>query len=473
MTDIRKGNLSNGLSNIAEYLDLSPEEAVFIHSTVISDEDEMVGKERRQSTGYPLRHSQILAYIPRDKAIKNSKGIILPVSEDLLNYYDKYGMAPRENIEIVGGFEEGVDNRIYPNASVAAQIYKAVKSGNKHLIDILDRKKLVSSYLSYDEVKISQTIDTGLLMRPETQASFNSKILLKDLSQGKYNSPLGITVRNADDFDSKFVEFRKLLEDNSIDIDTVRLYYKPESACSGKGICQFFNLNDETIEKIRELSYQFDVFDPFILEIDVNSMPNEELVANVGVQSVISKSFVTLLGSTSQKVHNNAFIGCEVTPEFKKYKELAEETAALAFAEFRKSGYIGYMSLDVLITYNEKTCKYKGYNIDNNARFSGSTPIVSMMDYSSKMLGKEVYGITYGNLIKNDENLVNKVLNLCGESLYKGKESKFSGIFPAEIDDRYSRDEKRYVRTIVIGEDIDYVRNIYSDFKKRIIADLG
>ena len=162
------------------------------------------------------------------------------------------------------------------------------------------------------------------------------------------------------------------------------------------------------------------------------------------------KNKVTILGGVSQATNNDgSYIGSEVTDKTYEYIDIAQECAKQAFIAICKEGYRGFITIDVLVTKNNKTNEIKAYNIDPNARFSAGTMLLKNIHSAEKVNGTKIYGISYSNGIAIGDNIMYHLKKAMGNYSYN-KNSKKLGIVPALINDVINIVEDRYYLKSVI-----------------------
>lgn len=473
---LKKGNLSDGLNDVAKYLGLEPSNTLFMNSTVVND-----SVLQRRIPRKPLfSHSLLLSYLSRSIG-SSAKGICLHVNDELLEYLDTTGIAPKENLIHISQIPKELE---YPYISVAPQ-FKKILIDDIDLRNELKNYTIISSYLSNDEVEIANLIDGKLLMDPEKQIEFNSKYYFrKNSSNGNYSIPLGVCFMGLNEIEASLLEFKKCLFSNKIDYTKAKFWCKFESQSNGEGSFVLDGLTDSNIQKLKEhiicfskkLEYTQDKIQndiPLVLEIDVNSLPYESEIANIGVEAVIAENQITLVGCVIQHTRNGRYIGCTINNQLSYFSDYAEQTAIPAFINMQKHGYRGFMTMDVLLTCHSITHEIKGYNIDPNARFTDGTTLLSLLQYSENQTNRNMVGISFSNSIKDDVNLFDNIKQYAGDYLYQGKGSDYEGIIPIIVNDLTTLDDgKRYIKTVVIGNDMDKVENMYSSFKKNIINHL-
>jgi hypothetical protein len=270
----------------------------------------------------------------------------------------------------------------------------------------------------------------------------------------------------------------------NFNLDETEVWCKFQSQTSGKGSYLFKGFGENSLEGTRkhisEFCQKLDISKkeilekvPLILEVDVNSIPMEKQIGNIGVEAVVGSSSITLVGCVSQDSRRGQYIGSIISPETKSLTKYAEHTAIPYLKAIHQEGYRGFITIDVLLTKSNSTCEIKGYNIDPNARFTAGTPLLSLVQYSERMSQKELFGLSYSNAVRDSKNLFDRVKYYCGDDLYLGKESNYQGIIPIILNDiNYFENKKRYLRTVVIKESISECKKVYMNFKERILKDL-
>ncbi|MEK7087303.1 MAG: M15 family metallopeptidase [Patescibacteria group bacterium] len=462
---IQRGNIADGLNDIAKYLDLEPEKTVFVHS--INNP-----QEKPQIDLAVYRHAKVLSYLPRKR--KGAKALMLYVLRDLLNYLNEQGLALKNSLIQI---ERKPEKIAYPDISVVAQFYKAAKE-KENVIEELRGKTLISSYPGQDERLLAELTGMKLLIQPEKQLEFNSKSRLRiKAREGGYNVLPGVEVYNLNELDKKITQLRKIVNDCGLNINTIKFWSKFDAQSDGKGTISFLGLDGDAIKKYLQYLSSFknvSRFFPLIIEIDVNCLKNTKMVANVGVEAVISDKAVTLVGSAMQNTLNGRYIGSLITPDLEKYEFTAEATALPVFVGMQKEKYRGPITIDVLVAYNSKKGSHIGYNIDPNARFSGGMQLLSIVQYVREMIAKKYYGVSYFNAVKDSDNLFQNIKSYAAPYLYDGSQSQYEGILPLSVDDiTRTKDNKRVVQVAVIGRDMLTIDKMYQHFKNNIIKALS
>lgn len=452
--------IPNGLDDIARYLGLDPEKTLFMHSTSFDDNDNKNISRRAINKGRML-YAEILSYVSNNK--NGSKAAICYYSDEYLNYYHNISFLNKSNIiKVYDGIK-----LTYPYNSVSTMLNKKLKE-DENLRKKLEGYTIVSSYLSDEDVESAKIINGKTLMKPEIQIKFNSKYYFRKLGKKKnYSIAPGL-------------EFTGL---NTFNIDSLRKKYpksniwiKLESQSGGTGNL-FFNdfsiLKDDYIkEEIRKLAtkiYEKKYIDQemhYIVEIDINSIPDTKIIENIGVNAVITPNKVTIIGGTSQTTKNGKYIGSCVSEKTYKYIEVAEKTAEKAFIEIGKEGYRGFMTIDVIVT--KENDEVKAYNIDPNARFSAGTMLLKNIHYAEEKNNIKSYGISYANLVNSEEGkTLNKIKQAAGDIMFNSKTGY--GLVPALISDLHQVEKnKYYLKSILIDNDFEKVNKKYEKFKEKI-----
>lgn len=462
---IRRGNIADGLNDVAKYLNLDPQKTIFIHS--ISDPNESIEIDS------PIyRHTKILSYLSRKEG--GAKALILYGLPDLLNYLNEQGIAPKDNYIQISAKPATL---VYPDISVAAQFCKAIKNGREDIINVLKGKTLISSYPGQDEQKLADFAGMKLLMPPQEQLKFNSKTRLRTRAeQDGYLIIPGVEISNLNEFDRKIYIFKNLVSNQGVDINTVRFWCKFDSQSDGKGTIILEGLSGGNITNLKQHLCNFadirGVF-PIIIEIDVNCLKNTKLVVNIGVEAVISDDVITVIGSVLQDTLNGRYISSMISPDLEKYEAVAEKSTIPAFISMQKKGYRGAVTIDVLVAYDSEKRDYVGYNIDPNARFSGGMQLLSIVQHIRKITKRKYYGVSYFNSIKDSSSLFQDIKKYATPYLYEGRQSEYGGIIPISVNDlTKTKDNKRVVQVAVVGRDYDKILKMYKHFKDNIIQNL-
>jgi len=473
---VQRGTLENGLENVSKYLNLKPEKSVFLHSTVVNDD--VMG--RRLFYKPSFAHSQILSILPRRTSWP--KGVCLYVNKELREYLSEVGLAPKDNYIYIDKYPS---KDSYPYFSVSGYFKEYLRDLKETDLKYLKNTSIVSSFISKDDEYTANFLNGNLIMNLEDQVKFNSKYYLRKLSQKyDFSVPLGVPFKGLYSLESAFYDLYNILLESNCKPNTSKIWCKFQSQTSGMGSFSFQGFSKEsfknTKEHIREFCRKINIPEedmknevPLVLEIDVSSMPYEKQIANIGVEAVISCQGITLVGCVSQKSKNGKYIGSIIDKNTKAFSWSAEEVALPFLKAIQEDGYRGFITIDVLLT-RTKDGSVKGYNIDPNARFTAGTPLLSLIQYSQKMSGLDLFGFSYSNAIKDSKNLFERVKYYCGDDLYLGEKSNFKGIVPIILNDvNFFENKKRYLRTVVISESILSAESIYSNFKKRILDDLN
>ncbi|MFO7887784.1 MAG: hypothetical protein R6U59_05640 [Eubacteriales bacterium] len=473
---VQRGTLENGLENVSKYLDLKPEKSVFLHSTVVNDD--VMG--RRLFYKPSFAHSQILSILPRKTSWP--KGVCLYVNKELREYLSQVGLAPKDNYIYIDKYPS---KDSYPYFSVSGYFKEYIKGLKDEDLQFLKNSSIVSSFISKDDEYTANFLNGNLIMNLKEQVKFNSKYYLRKLSQKyDFSVPLGVPFKGLDSLETAFNSLYNILLKSNCKPEISKIWCKFQSQTSGMGSFSFQGFSKESFENTKEHVKEFcrkinipeedmkrEV--PLVLEVDVSSMPYEKQIANIGVEAVISCQGITLVGCVSQESRNGKYIGSIIDKSTKDFRWYAEESALPFLKAIQEEGYRGFITIDILLT-RSKDGIIKGYNIDPNARFTAGTPLLSLIQYSEKMSGLDLFGFSYSNAIKDSKELFERVKYYCGDNLYLGEESNFTGIIPIILNDvNFFENKKRYLRTVVISESISSAESIYSDFKRRILDDLN
>lgn len=348
MMEIKNATIAEGIEDVALLLGLNPSDTVFIHSTNVPPNE---GTERLIGHPSPFDHSQPLCYLPRSNKGNSAKTIILFNNKDLLIYFDEVGLAPSSNyynLDIIP------KTFTLSNLSVQSNLLKKSSKNAENILKQIKNKNVISSYLSDLDTTLSDHINGHLLMTPENQIPFNSKNKMREFAN-KYHFkiPLGIEINSAEIFDKKLLELKKLILENDIDINTVKLWCKLEAQSSGSGTVLLNGLNETEIIRLKEsiasyandcnlydnihtekTIYNMSHFTSLVIEVDVESINGSKVVSNIGVEAVISDKGINIIGSVRQITNSGQYsgafgryLGSRIDEETIKYKDYAEEAA--------------------------------------------------------------------------------------------------------------------------------------------------
>jgi hypothetical protein len=472
---ITKGSLENGLDNIAEYMGLDPVNTLFLHTTVVNDNN----VSRKLSYKPTFAHSEILSYSPR-RVHGNATGSCLYVNKGLLEYFNTSGISPTGNIMKINTVPS---TNKYPYLSVSGH-FKEHLLKNPNLVKRFKGFTIVTSFLSQDDIEIAKLIEGKLIMDPSKQSAFNSKYHFRKMGdEYGFSIPPGISFKGLMNLEGSIATLKNIIKNLGI-TSIPGIWVKFESQTSGEGSLKIDGINENSFrilkkhiikfsESIKVNEEEMNSYLPLVLELDVSSIPKEREIANIGVQAVIGNEGVTLVGATSQISENGKYIGSTVNRTMEYLLQYAEETSIPAFVANHSKGYRGYMTIDVLLVKNEVTGEIKGYNIDPNARFTAGTPLLSLLHHSMKLSGRKLYGFSYSNAVRSGEDVFERIKAYAGEFLYLGSSSNYEGIIPVLLNDKKNIEEnKYYLRTVVISESMEKAERMYIEFKKRLIADL-
>lgn len=461
---VEYNKIINGTDDVAKYLGLEPEKTIFLHSTSFNEKDVENLKRKAINKGKMI-YSEILSYSSNKK--RGSKSAISYFNEQLLDELDEIKVIKRDNIIKVT--DESILD--YPYNSVSTMLNKKVKE-DLNFRKSIEGFNIVSSYISREDEDTANLINGRLLMNRKKQEKFNSKYEFRKLSH-KYGfkMPFGIIINGLNEFEEKFEKLDKIC------LNYKNIWIKLESQSSGKGNLKIEDYNNFDKNKIKEMILQIakKIYDeeyiykemPFIAEVDVTSNEDEE-VANIGVEAVVTGQKVTILGGAEQAVRGSEYIGSKISENTYEYLKIAEETAKEAFISVAKEGYVGFMTIDVIVTKNMNTKGLNAYNIDPNARFSAGTMLLKNIHTSEALNKQRMFGLSFSNAIPKTDNIILSILDCIGTDIYSEK-NNYIGIIPALINDINSiGDNKYYLKSVVIGKSYKDVEKIYNRFKEKI-----
>jgi hypothetical protein len=132
---------------------------------------------------------------------------------------------------------------------------------------------------------------------------------------------------------------------------------KLDSQSSGKGTITARVLNDESLQVVRNtlrnhaatLGVTPDGPFPFVIEIAVEDHPEVTVLANVGVQAVVSESKWVIVGSTAQRTLAGRHIGIVVDEDAREHGLIAEVAASSALSFYQRMRYRGFVNFVVIV----------------------------------------------------------------------------------------------------------------------------
>jgi hypothetical protein len=469
---VQTGTVSDGLSSVAQHLGLSPADTYFMHSTVVDPDDVKVGMQRRELRHFALRYAQVLPYVSPSSGNPGAKAIVLPIAESALSYFDACGLARREDVVQVGKRPKSWS---YPHASVARQLADELR-WNTDLRRALRGKTLISSALTNDDLQVSDLSGCRLLMKPEAQLPFNSKTYLRENAALEgYLVPVGVEISSMSQLDEKWKILVDLAVEQNLPSD-VTIWVKLDSRSSGKGTITARALNDESLQLVRDtfrnhaatLGVASDGPFPFVIEVAVEDHPEVTVLANVGVQAVLSECESVIVGSTVQRTLNGRYIGCVIDDDAREHALIAEAAASPALSFYQRMGYRGFLNFDVIVVRHTNGTRF-GYLIDPNARLTGATPLLSVVQRNQRARGCLQVGLSYSNYIDATDDSFQTAIEMCGNALYMGDSSNYQGIIPALVNDINARPDGKTVATVIVtGDSTGYVHATYDAYKSRL-----
>jgi hypothetical protein len=485
MVKVKKATIAEGIEDVAILLELIPSNAIFIHSTNIPPND---GTKRLTGHLSPLDHAQTLCYIPRTNKGSTAKAIMLFNDHDLLSYFNNVGLAPYANYHNINKKPAEIT---FTTVSVQSHLLNS-QERIPIIIDDLREKVIVSSYLSELDLELARQAEAKLLMNPYDQIPFNSKVRMRCFSNKyQFRIPAGVEITSAEHFHIKIDELKNQILQYNMNPDNTKFWCKLESQSSGTGTVQLNGLTKSEITRLEENLIDFASkcnlysdfiiektifnmreFTPFVIEIDVEEIPGNQVVSNIGVEGVISENTISLVGSVRQITNSGQYkgapgryIGSRIDDELMKYQECAEEAALPVFKYFWEEGYRGFATIDVLVVQTDNGLI--GYNIDPNARFSGGTMLLSIVQYAEKMTGKLFYGLTYFLEVPKTANVFESICEYAGGNLYLGDNSNYKGILPLLIKD-FGAVTKCNVQIAALSDDKVELEEMFRTFKSNM-----
>ena len=476
MIPVIQGTLANGLTDVALQLGLEPSRTLCIHSTVFDDPMPETAAARRQLNAYSRRHLQMLGYMPRNAAPGQARACMFEVEPEVLDYLESAGVLHRKDLVSVGPPPRGTG---YPAASVAhhlrLRVERAASEGQAW-----SPLTLVSSFLGRDEAALAARAGFRLLMDPRDQVRYQSKgHLRRQAGRLGYQVPLGTEVEEEGQLEGRIADLCRRAAAHNLNAGEALWWVKLDAQSSGAGSFRLQGLDGGSADRIRATFAAAAKRDsdsvpsfPCVVELDVACYPHTRLVANVGVQSLLSGPRIVLCGATLQETTPaGRYIGCKTGEAYQDSVTLAERASLAALRGFHAAGYRGPLNLDVLIVEDQVTGVRKGYLIDPNPRFSGGTPLLSLYQHARGSSPDIAHAMMFFNQIpRGRESLQCRVAELCGKDLFRGRSSKGQGVLPLVIPDPGpgGGGGDAVVTVLVFGRDEDHAWEQYERFKGRI-----
>jgi hypothetical protein len=414
------------LDRFSKLLGFSPEQTFYVSEYCMTKDTSFLPEPRNWLLGDTWTSYNYLTL-----AGKNSKILTLPIPEELKKYLRNNGFMKNKPLEVCGMGD--VTERSYPYGSVIGQMLQK-RNDSKNCQKIFNGGIIMPSFVS----KELQELKINTLYSSEESIKFNSKIFIKG-PNGKeaYNQAPGVIIESENDLSIKIKEFEETVRKLGIE-NKISVYVKISEA-SGGGTKKFESID---VKKISEWIKQFRIdssipketkFLPIVIELDLAKLPDATILQNFGVQAFIGKDEVFYLGSTIQIIENSEWEGAKniSTEEDEKLLKIAEPEARKVFEKFKKSGYRGFMGVDVMVVKEKE--KEKAYIIEANCRVTGATPLLSISEKIKGTFGyAELMTIpfdykeeTNSSSPKSDkgiaEKISNKFFSLIGNNLFTQK----------------------------------------------------
>ena len=449
--EIINGSIANGLSDVCNYLDIKDNKAVFLHSMANNDDS----IDRKQINKGRMIYAEIFSFAGNNGPMFVS----CYYNKKLIDYYDRYNIINKNNLIMVG-----MDKKTnYPYNSVSLNLKNKLIE-NKKIVERLRGYTIVPSFISNDDIDSCKIIDGSVIMDMNKQVLFSSKYYMREISS-KYNIsvPYGDKFRGLKELSNVLNKFKNK--------NITRAWIKLSSQISGAGNIYVEDINDynniyNNVYKVANKIYEDDYIIndiPLIIEEDLSY----KQVINVGLEAVIGKDKVVILGSVGQQVKGAVYKGSYINDDTYKYSLIAEETAKDLFVAYLKEGYCGFITVDVIVTNDNK-----GYCIDPNPRFSAGTMLLKNIHTAEYYVGKRMFGVSFTNGVfaLNENEVIDNIFRCIGNNLYKGEHSNYQGIIPALCNDVNQIGENiYYLKSVVIADSYDKVLSIYNEFKNNLI----
>ncbi len=482
-----KGNLVDGLDSIERYLGLKEGSSAFLNEYCMS---EASFPDLSEPSTWLLGDTWTSMY-PLPLASKNAALLTLNVPQSLTWYLECLSIIPKgANIIEACKYEE-ITDRYYPNGSVIGQLNKGQNSAS----DLKDRT-IIPSFVTSEMQKLAKNVGGETLLEPSASINFNSKSFLRKVSAEEgFSMPPGIIIEANDNTSDGISKFNKLGGD--LNLSTKKAWLKFSTAAGGGT----YPLNQIVKDDIEEWVYNFtkdasrcykteamseniNSFDKMpafmrrdlVLEFDINSLSNTEVIGNFGMQAVIGDDGVTYIGSTKQLTEDGDYLGGETLLKEDKYIEEAMlPEAKKVFEAYWKLGYRGVMGVDALMTKRDDNLK--AYVLEANCRITAATPLLGVVQKLQVAEGRDdICGrlSTFTMSVKNQstEGSMRDIFNALGDDLYKSGAK--SGIVPFMADVFPCRDDmsKTKVRCVVIGETPDDISDLQQKTNNRLSNNL-
>jgi hypothetical protein len=245
----------------------------------------------------------------------------------------------------------------------------------------LNKKIIYSEFASSKSQNLAKIIDGKTILNPKQSLRFNSKAYVRENdSDKKYDYKLSpfVLINNINEIDTKIEEFCKKIDDLGINSENTKLWLKQTSSLGGDASFSC-NFTSDNLQKIKDYisSYNKNIFfKPFLLDIDVYSLPNNKMILfndytqpiiyysnfiigkdkiiNLDAEIQISDEFGAFRGSLSLSENN------------KRYTEVAYEASINVARKLFNDGYIGFANVDVAIVKNKDN--FSAYVLETNCR---------------------------------------------------------------------------------------------------------
>lgn len=468
-----RADIAEGLEDVSRLLGFPPDAVVYIHSMVIDAADSY---GRLASHISPFGYIQCLNYIPRTNKGNTSKAIILNANANFLSYLDEVGLAPTENII---NLKLPIEELSAESLNVQRRMLNEQWLNKDKTLASLHGCTLVSSFLSGADQDLASVIQGRLIMKPEEQIKFNSKVFMRDMCQRHgIPLPLGVSVSEQEALAESLDRLARQCLSIGIDPSKHHFWCKMDEQSSGAGMARIKGLGPAQVEDLYKRGTEFahklndgsTGFVPMVVELDCSELPNTNLVSNIGVEAVISDEGVALIGSVRQFTNDDSkdvgrYLGSAIDENLEKYSDTAENAASAVCAGYWREGYRGCITIDTLVTSSDTVLT--GHCIDPNPRFSGGTMLLSLQQYASKMRGGKVYGFTYFINVPRSDNIWNLVTETCGDDLYRGAKTKYLGLIPQILNDR-TESGPHHVQMASLGASEEDARSVFDAWKHRV-----
>lgn len=471
---IINGKIANGFGDILKYMRLNPSDVVCSTSIAISENDPQILNGLFCNQNYTYGRHQNAISLTRGQ----SKTVVFKSDNEMLEYLYKYSIITENIYQLPETEAEALEN-FHDNSIDSRLLY--YYSNSKDL-SFLDKKIIYSEFASSKSQELAKITNGKTILNPQQSLCFNSKAYIRENdSDKKYNYNLSpfVLINSIDEIDIKIKKFCEKVNNLGICSEQTKIWLKQTTSLGGDASfsCNFVN---EDLQKIKDyiLSYNKNIiFKPFLLDIDVYSLPNNKMILSNGyVQPVIYYS--NFIICEDKIVNLDAEI--QISDEFgasrgslslsnddKKYSGVAHEASISVAKKLFEDGYIGFANVDIAIVENKNS--FVAYVLETNCRTSGTTPHLSVKNFVENLSNKEKFHVVQKIDFLNSRLSFSESTKLLGDMLYKGMDSSYKGYVPLIFRHRGTKTQLSSVGLYDSYEElleaIEKVNKITNDFK--------